>query len=68
MVLGTHVEQHGSYVSNDRLRFDFSHFSAMTKEELEKVEEIVNREIAEGLLVQTDIMDIEEAKKTGAIW
>ncbi len=67
MVLGTHVEQHGSYVSNDRLRFDFSHFSAMTKEELEKVEEIVNREIAEGLLVQTDIMDIEEAKKTGAM-
>ncbi|MBO5277908.1 MAG: alanine--tRNA ligase [Lachnospiraceae bacterium] len=67
MVLGTHVEQHGSYVSNDRLRFDFSHFSAMTKEELKKVEDIVNAEIAAGLSVVTDIMDIEEAKKTGAM-
>lgn len=66
-VLGTHVEQHGSYVSNDRLRFDFSHFSAMTKEELKKVEDIVNAEIAAGLSVVTDIMDIEEAKKTGAM-
>ena len=67
IVLGTHVEQHGSYVSNDRLRFDFSHFSAMTKEELEKVENIVNAEIAAGLSVVTDVMDIEEAKKTGAM-
>lgn len=66
-VLGTHVEQHGSYVSNDRLRFDFSHFSAMTTEELKKVEEIVNAQIASGLSVVTDVMDIEEAKKTGAM-
>ncbi len=66
-VLGTHVEQHGSYVSNDRLRFDFSHFSAMTKEELQKVEDIVNAQIAAGLDVVTDVMDIEEAKKTGAM-
>ena len=66
-VLGTHVEQHGSYVSSDRLRFDFSHFSAMTSEELKKVEEIVNAQIAAGLSVATDVMDIEEAKKTGAM-
>lgn len=67
MVLGNHVEQHGSYVSNDRLRFDFSHFSAMTREELKRVEEIVNAEISAGLEVITDVMDLEEAKKTGAM-
>lgn len=67
IVLGTHVEQHGSYVSSDRLRFDFSHFSAMTKEELKQVEDIVNAQIAAGLDVVTDVMDIEEAKKTGAM-
>lgn len=66
-VLGNHVQQHGSYVSQDRLRFDFSHFSPMTKEELEKVEAIVNEEIAKSLSVITEVMDIEEAKKTGAM-
>ena len=66
-VLGTHVEQAGSFVSEDRLRFDFSHFSAMTKEELEKTEKIVNEQIARGLSVVTQIMSIEEAKKTGAM-
>ena len=66
-VLGTHVEQHGSDVNCDRLRFDFSHFSAMTKEELDKVEAIVNEKIAEFLPVKTEIMSIEDAKKTGAM-
>lgn len=66
-VLGTHVEQAGSYVDSDRLRFDFSHFSAMTQEELDKVERLVNEKIAENLAVVTDICDIEEAKKSGAM-
>ena len=67
IVLGTHVEQAGSYVDADRLRFDFSHFSAMTPEEIKRVEDIVNEEIAAGIEVRTDIMSIEEAKKTGAM-
>ena len=67
MVLGTHVEQAGSYVDGERLRFDFSHFSAMTQEELKKVEAIVNEEIAASLPVVTKEMTIEEAKKTGAM-
>ena len=66
-VLGTHVEQHGSDVNPERLRFDFSHFSAMTTEEIAKVEKIVNEKIQEGLPVVTEIMDIEDAKKTGAM-
>lgn len=66
-VLGSHVEQAGSFVNEDRLRFDFTHFSAMSKEEIHKVEEIVNEQIQNGLLVNTDIMSIEEAKKTGAM-
>ena len=65
-VLGTHVEQAGSSVNEDRLRFDFTHFSAMTAEELQKVEEIVNAKISEGLPVIVKNMPIEEAKKTGA--
>ncbi len=66
-VLGTHVEQSGSYVDGERLRFDFSHFAPMTAEELRKVEDIVNEKIAENLPVVTQIMGIEEAKKTGAM-
>lgn len=66
-VLGTHVEQAGSFVNNDRLRFDFSHFSAMTPEELAQVEQIVNDEIAAGLVVDTKEMSIEDAKKSGAM-
>ena len=65
-VLGTHVEQAGSSVNEDRLRFDFTHFSAMTPEELKKVEEIVNEKIADALPVVVKNMPIEEAKKTGA--
>ncbi len=66
-VLGAHVEQKGSYVDGDRLRFDFSHFSAMTSEELQKVEDIVNAKIAEGIDVITSEMTIDEARKTGAM-
>lgn len=65
-VLGTHVEQAGSSVNEDRLRFDFTHFSALTPEELKKVEEIVNENIAKGLPVNVQNMPIEEARKTGA--
>lgn len=67
LVLGDHVEQKGSLVDQDKLRFDFTHFSPMTPEEIEKVEEIVNREIQAGLAVETKEMSIEEAKKTGAM-
>lgn len=66
-VLGTHVEQAGSYVDGDRLRFDFSHFSAMTDEELSEVERIVNDKIAQSLPIVTRVMTIEEAKKSGAM-
>ena len=66
-VLGTHVEQAGSYVDGERLRFDFSHFSAMTADELKKVEDIVNEKIAESIPVITDVMTVEEAKKSGAM-
>ena len=65
-VLGTHVEQAGSSVNEDRLRFDFTHFSAMTSEELKKVENMVNDQISKGLDVIVKNMPIEEAKKTGA--
>ena len=67
LVLGDHVEQAGSYVDGDRLRFDFTHNQALTKEELEKVEALVNKEIAEDLSVVTKEMGLEEAKKTGAM-
>lgn len=66
-VLGSHVEQAGSYVDADRLRFDFSHFSAMTPEEIRQVEEIVNEQIAKALPVVTKEMTLEEAKQTGAM-
>jgi alanyl-tRNA synthetase len=66
-VLGDHVEQKGSYVNNDRLRFDFTHFSALTSEEISKVEDIVNKKIKENLSVVTEIMSLEEAKKSGAM-
>ena len=65
-VLGTHVEQAGSYVDAERLRFDFTHFSALSKEELKQVENIVNEKIAECLPVVAKNMPIEEARKTGA--
>ncbi len=67
MVLGAQVEQAGSYVAKDRLRFDFTYNKSMTKEEIEKVEEIVNKEIENDIAVTTDIMSLEDAKKTGAM-
>lgn len=67
MVLGTHVEQKGSLVTPSRLRFDFSHFTPMTPEEIAKVEAIVNAEIQASLPVVTKVMSIEDAKKTGAM-
>lgn len=65
-VLGTHVEQAGSSVNAERLRFDFTHFSALTKEELKQVEEIVNAQIMAALPVKVENLPIEEARKTGA--
>ena len=66
-VLGSHVEQAGSYNDANRLRFDFTHFSAMTPEEIEKVEAIVNEQVAANLPVVTEVMSLDEAKKTGAM-
>ncbi len=65
-VLGNHVEQAGSSVNESRLRFDFTHFSALTEEEIRKVEHIVNEKIQEHLPVKAENMPIEEARKTGA--
>ncbi|SES98763.1 alanine--tRNA ligase [[Clostridium] polysaccharolyticum] len=67
MVLGEHVEQAGSLVTKDRLRFDFTHFQALTKEQIQQAEAIVNAEIAKNVDVVTQEMSIEEAKKTGAM-
>lgn len=67
MVLGDHVEQAGSFVDAGRLRFDFTHFSAMTAEEIKKTEALVNEQIQASLPVVTEIMTLEEAKKTGAM-
>ncbi|MBS6203865.1 MAG: alanine--tRNA ligase [Firmicutes bacterium] len=66
-VLGTHVEQQGSLNNAGHLRFDFSHFSAMTAEELAEVEKKVNEKIAENLCVETKLMTIDEAKQSGAM-
>lgn len=66
-VLGSHVHQAGSLVTNDRLRFDFSHFEAMTEDEIRKVEELVNEAITSVTPVVTEIMDLQEAKNSGAI-
>lgn len=66
-VLGEHIEQAGSFVDKDRLRFDFTHYSALTPEEISKVESLVNEKIKESLCVKTDIMSLEEAKKSGAM-
>jgi alanyl-tRNA synthetase len=66
-VLGDHVHQSGSYVNEDRLRFDFTHFSALTEDEITKVQKIVNDSIIQVNKVETDVMTIEKAKESGAI-
>ncbi|MCK9181929.1 MAG: alanine--tRNA ligase [Fibrobacteraceae bacterium] len=66
-VLGKHVTQQGSHVDPEILRFDFSHFQAMTTEEIQKVEDLVNEKIREMLPVTTDVMDLETAKASGAM-
>ncbi|MBP1920035.1 alanine--tRNA ligase [Youngiibacter multivorans] len=67
IVLGDHVNQAGSIVLDEKLRFDFNHFQGATAEELKKIEEIVNEEILMAMPVKTDIMDMVEAKKSGAM-
>ena len=66
-VLGSHVHQAGSYVSNDRLRFDFSHFEGLTEDEMIKVEDLVNTAITSITPVVTEVMNLQEAKNSGAI-
>ena len=66
-VLGTHVQQKGSYQDGERTRFDFSHFEALTTDELAAVEKMVNEKIAENIAVDTQVMTMDEAKKTGAM-
>lgn len=66
-VLGGHVEQAGSYVDEDRVRFDFKHFSAMADEEIARTEQLVNKEILRGLEIETLETDIETAHKNGAM-
>ncbi len=65
-VLGNHVNQAGSFVDSGRLRFDFTHFAALTPEEIRRVEDLVNREIHAALPVRTEIMSLDDAKKKGA--
>ena len=64
-VLGDHVNQAGSIVLPHRLRFDFTHFEAVSKEELLKIEEIVNQKILEAMEVKTQILSLDEAKAEG---
>ncbi|WP_027634107.1 alanine--tRNA ligase [Clostridium hydrogeniformans] len=66
-ILGSHVNQSGSYVDNERLRFDFTHFSALTDEEITKIERLVNEKIMEASMIDTNIMNVDEAKSCGAI-
>ncbi len=66
-VLGSHVKQAGSLVSPNRLRFDFSHFKPLSEDELESIEQLVNEQIMRAMSVNTDIMNLEDAKKSGVI-
>ncbi len=65
-VLGEHIQQAGSLVTSERLRFDFTHFESMSNEELLKIEKIVNKKVLEGMNIDAKEMSIEEAKKKGA--
>lgn len=66
-VLGSHVKQAGSLVSPNRLRFDFSHFKPLSNDEIESIEQLVNEQIMRAMSVNTDIMNLEDAKKSGVI-
>ena len=66
-ILGEHVNQAGSYVDDERLRFDFTHFQGLTKEEIQKVEDLVNENVMETYKVDTNLMTLEEAKAKGAM-
>ena len=66
-ILGDHVNQAGSYVSEDRLRFDYTHFEALDKKTLKEIEKRVNEAILSDYTVKTDILSMEEAKKSGAV-
>jgi alanyl-tRNA synthetase len=66
-ILGPHVEQAGSYVGPDRLRFDFTHFAALTDEEVRKTEKMVNKWVQESIPVTVQVMTVNEAKNTGAM-
>lgn len=66
-VLGSHVEQKGSLVTDSRLRFDFSHFSAMSVEEIQRVEEMVNAQIEANTPVDTEVMSLDKAREAGAV-
>lgn len=66
-VVGEHVNQAGSYVDDERLRFDFTHFQGLTEEEIQKTEDLVNEKIMETFNVETNLMTLEEAKAKGAM-
>ncbi len=65
LILGEHVKQAGSYVSPDRLRFDFTHFYSLDKQELENIEDMINEKVLENIPVETEVTDIQEALKAG---
>lgn len=67
IILGEHVKQSGSVVSHDRLRFDFTHFTAVHRDEIRKIEDLVNEKIIDNLPIITDIMKIDDAIKSGAV-
>ena len=67
LILGDHVQQKGSNITNERLRFDFSHPQKLTDEEIYKIEELVNRKIAENLPVTMEVMDLKTAQQSGAL-